>query len=85
MENLTKNNYQEVMKNKLVFVDFWAEWCGPCRAIAPIYKNLANKYKEKKFFNFVLSFDVIEFFRKDKVCEKAVQENDVEQDVKDDN
>ncbi len=42
--------------------------------------RLANKYKEKKFFNFVLSFDVIEFFRKDKTCEKDVQENDVEQD-----
>ncbi|MBQ7236468.1 MAG: phosphatase PAP2 family protein [Clostridia bacterium] len=63
---------------------------GAIGALAAFYLTkwvfcLANKYKEKKFFNFVLSFDVIEFFRKDKVCEKAVQENDVEQDVKDDN
>jgi thioredoxin 1 len=35
----------EVLDSKLpVIVDFWAEWCRPCRAIAPIIKNLADEY-----------------------------------------
>jgi len=46
---VTKSNFDaEVMKSAVpVVADFWAEWCGPCKMIAPVLKDLARDYKDK--------------------------------------
>lgn len=36
--------------DKTVFCDFWAAWCGPCRMLAPVYEELAEKYGDKAVF-----------------------------------
>jgi thioredoxin 1 len=46
--HLTDDSFQQqVESGQLLLVDFWAAWCGPCRAIAPLIDELANEYDGK--------------------------------------
>ncbi len=46
---LTDDNFQNMVldSEKVALIDFWAEWCGPCRMIGPIVEELATEYDGK--------------------------------------
>ena len=45
---LTDANFKEETEKGLVLVDFWAEWCGPCRMVAPTIEEISNEVEDVK-------------------------------------
>lgn len=85
---ITKTNFNdEVLNSDIpVLIDFWAEWCGPCKMLAPTIEEIAHEYADKvkvgkinvdaepelaaKFG--IMSIPTVLLFRNGEVCEKSV-------------
>ncbi|GDX47491.1 MAG: thioredoxin [Bacteroidetes bacterium] len=85
---ITDSNFNELVnkENTVAMVDFWAEWCGPCRMIGPSVEELSKEYEGKAVIgklnvddnpNIASSFGIrsiptILFFKNGKVVDKQV-------------
>jgi thioredoxin len=48
--NLTKETFSDTVNdNDIVIIDFWAEWCGPCKSFSPIYEEASEKHDDIVF------------------------------------
>lgn len=46
---ITRENFEKTIGDGIVFIDWWASWCMPCRAFAPVYESVASKHPDLVF------------------------------------
>lgn len=46
---VTEKNFEETIAKGLVLLDWWAEWCGPCRRFAPVYEEASGRHPDVVF------------------------------------
>ena len=49
VKEVSTSNLEEIIRDGIVLIDWWASWCGPCRAFAPVFEATASKYPEIRF------------------------------------